>query len=183
MVKTLFKHRLQDVKLGLTTFPKKKDLIFAGSLFIIYSIAVLLLGYFTDVFKFDLLHPEHVIHYLLPLSLVIFPCIPEEIFFRGLLLPHKKHNIKFPNYFVYSVVSIILFVAWHPFNAYLFNNSAIPLFTDLYFLLIVFLLGIVCTITYLQSGSLWIPILLHWLTVFSWVFFLGGRNKVLEIVK
>jgi predicted Abi (CAAX) family protease len=183
MVNTLFKHRLQDVKQGFVTFPNKKDLIFAGSLFILYAIAAIFIGFSKGIFTFDLLYPEHPTHYLLPFSLVIFPCISEELFFRGFLLPHKNRQLKFKYYFIYSVVSVLLFVMWHPFNAFLFNNSAIPLFTDLSFLLIVLLLGIVCTVSYMQSGSLWIPILLHWLTVFVWVFFLGGRNKVLEIIK
>lgn len=172
--------RLQDAKHGLTTFPKRKELFFAGVLIILYAPMALIIGFSTRVFKFNVLLPEKVIHYLLPFTLIFFPCLPEELFFRGLLMPHKNRKSSPSKYLMYTIINVVLFVIWHPFNAYLINNSAIPLFTNIYFLLIVFLLGVICTVTYLQSGSIWIPVLIHWCTVFSWVFFLGGRNKVLE---
>jgi predicted Abi (CAAX) family protease len=31
------------------------------------------------------------------------------------------------------------------------------------------------------SRCLWMPIIIHWLTVVVWVIFLGGRNKLLEL--
>ena len=181
MSKTFIEQRVHDVLHGLTALPKRKDFLFAATLFVIYSIIVLLIGFSTEVFTFSLLIPEKAIHYLLPITLIFFPCIPEELFFRGAMLPRKKLNLTISKQLIYSLGSSVLFVLWHPVNAYLINYSAIPLFTNIYFLVIVFLLGMVCAITYLQSGSLWIPILIHWLTVSSWVFFLGGRNKVLEV--
>ena len=48
-------------------------------------------------------------------------------------------------------------------------------------LLIVALLGITCSVSYVLSRSLWTPIIIHWLTVVVWVIFLGGRNKLLEL--
>lgn len=52
-------------------------------------------------------------------------------------------------------------------------------FLDPVFLVLVTLLGIVCTITYLKSGSVWLPILFHWLMVVVWIIFLGGWQKVI----
>ncbi|MCI5125432.1 MAG: CPBP family intramembrane metalloprotease, partial [Candidatus Electrothrix sp. AR5] len=48
------------------------------------------------------------------------------------------------------------------------------------FLVIVFCLGIVCSLAYILSRSLWVPIIIHWLTVVIWVLFLGGRNLLVK---
>ena len=37
----------------------------------------------------------------------------------------------------------------------------------------------VCSIGYILSRSLWVPVLIHWVTVVVWVSFLGGRNLLL----
>jgi predicted Abi (CAAX) family protease len=77
--------------------------------------------------------------------------------------------------------STLLFVAWHPLNALTINPSAPALFLDPAFLLISAALGITCGYSYVVSKSLWVPVLIHWATVVVWVFFLGGRNLVLEL--
>jgi predicted Abi (CAAX) family protease len=50
------------------------------------------------------------------------------------------------------------------------------------FLSLAALMAIACTITYIKTGSLWVPVAIHWLTVLAWVFLLSGRNCVLDIV-
>ncbi|MCW5214835.1 CPBP family intramembrane metalloprotease, partial [Desulfobulbus sp. US5] len=79
-----------------------------------------------------------------------------------------------------TLLSAILFTLWHPLNALTVNPGAQALFCDPYFLVIVFCLGIVCSLTYILSRSLWVPIIIHWLTVVVWVIFLGGRNLLLK---
>jgi predicted Abi (CAAX) family protease len=40
------------------------------------------------------------------------------------------------------------------------------------------LLGVVCEIAYLKTGSLWSPAAIHWLVVAVWLTVLGGYRKV-----
>ena len=79
----------------------------------------------------------------------------------------------------YILLSTFLFVIWHPINALVNPVSAI-FFYNPYFLAIVAFLGITCGTSYIYSRSLWVPILIHWITVLFWVFLLGGRNLILD---
>ena len=117
---------------------------------------------------------------LLPLTLFIFPALLEEAFFRGILIPRDIIESGAPGALRAVILSTLLFVAWHPFNALLFNHSAVPLFLDPWFLLIVSALGLACGYSYVVSRSIWLPVIIHWTTVTLWVLFLGGRNLLLE---
>jgi len=54
-----------------------------------------------------------------------------------------------------------------------------PFFLNLNFLLIVFLLGITCSLGYILSRSIWVPVIIHWLTALVWLLFLGGGSLAL----
>jgi predicted Abi (CAAX) family protease len=134
---------------------------------------------FLILVKFPLFHFQFVQSnrlYFIPFILFIFPSFLEESFFRGILIPNNFVAAGFWKIAGYCVVSTLLFVLWHPFNALTINPSAKGIFMDPHFLLIVFFLGIACSVTYVYSRSLWVPITIHWLTVVIWVIFLGGRN-------
>ncbi|MEM9007602.1 MAG: CPBP family glutamic-type intramembrane protease, partial [Cyanobacteria bacterium P01_F01_bin.86] len=137
--------------------------------FIVIALAT---GFRSGLMQVKLISSNHAI--ILPLILFVFPSLPEEAFFRGILIPREtiKHGRK-------KVVQIIgwstfLFVVWHPANALLFNHSAIPLFFSLPFLLIVTALGITCGYSYVVSKSIWVPVIIHWATVTVWALFLDG---------
>lgn len=49
---------------------------------------------------------------------------------------------------------------------------------NLVFLLLAALLGFVCSVAYLQSGSLWTSVVIHWLAVVVWLLLLGGYKKL-----
>ena len=119
--------------------------------------------------------------FFLPLTLFVFPSLLEEAFFRGVLIPLDTADRGRGVMVSRIVASTALFVAWHPANALAFNPTAIPLFLDPWFLVIVALLGITCGYAYAVSKSLWVPVLIHWGTVLVWVLVLGGRNLVLEL--
>lgn len=118
---------------------------------------------------------------LLPLTLFIFPSLLEEAFFRGSLIPRNIVDAGATKATGAVVISTVIFVAWHPLNALAFNHSAIPLFLDPWFLLIVCALGITCGYGYVVSRSIWVPVIIHWATVTVWVLVFGGRNLVLEL--
>jgi predicted Abi (CAAX) family protease len=134
-------------------------------------------------FSVGLLHFAPLISFaalFLPFTLLVFPSLLEEAFFRGVLIPLDTAERGRGVMVLRIVASTALFVAWHPANALAFNPTAIPLFLDPWFLLIVALLGITCGYAYMVSKSLWVPVLIHWGTVMVWVLVLGGRNLVLE---
>jgi len=77
----------------------------------------------------------------------------------------------------------VMFVVYHPLNALSFFSQGLETFFNSAFLLLATLLGITCSIAYLQSGSLWTPVVIHWLAVVVWLLFLGGYRKLYEVVQ
>jgi len=109
---------------------------------------------------------------------LIFPSIFEEVIFRGLLLPHPAEAASTATIVLWSIVSLVLFVVAHPLNALLVLTSRRATFYDGTFLTLAGLLGVACTVTYLQSGSLWTAIGLHWAVVVVWLLSLGGDRRM-----
>ncbi|MDN3520195.1 CPBP family glutamic-type intramembrane protease [Halomonas ramblicola] len=144
-----------------------------------YAVISLTVGLNSGLLRFELISAELV--FLLPLTLFIFPALLEEAFFRGVLIPRQIIERGRWQVVIAIAWSTLLFVLWHPLNAVTFNSSAMPTFLDPAFLLIVAILGVTCGYGYVVSKSIWVPVLIHWATVVVWVFFLGGRNLVLEL--
>ncbi len=145
----------------------------------VYVCASLVIGFHAGLFSVSIIDPPMLI--IMPLALFIFPSPLEEVFFRGILIPNNAVTKSKSRIVAYIILSTVAFVLWHPANALTINTAAVPLFLNPVFLLIVALLGITCSISYVLSRSLWTPIIIHWLTVVVWVIFLGGRNKLLEL--
>lgn len=167
----------ENVLKGLrrSPFAHGKLFVFLGGA---YGIIALVIGFSSGLFKLGMLHSNLV--YVLPLTLFFFPVLLEESVFRGLIIPQNTKERGVGSVVFYTVLSTLLFVAWHPLNALTINPTAAPFFLNPYFLVIVFCLGIVCSLSYIYSQSLWLPLGLHWLTVIVWVLFLGGRNLILN---
>ena len=145
----------------------------------VYLCASLVIGLRVGLFSVGVI--DYPMSIVLPFSLFIFPSLLEEAFFRGILIPNNAVTQSKSRIIAYIAVSTAAFVLWHPANALTINTTAAALFLDPAFLLIVTLLGITCSVSYVLSRSLWTPIIIHWLTVTIWVIFLGGRNKLLEL--
>jgi len=150
----------------------------AWALVPVFAIVSAVIGFSADLLKVEWLNSE--LAPLLPLVLFVFPSLLEEAFFRGVLIPRNVLQAGPAKATAAVVVSTLLFVAWHPFNALAFNHSAIPLFLDPWFLVMVGALGLTCGYGYVVSRSIWVPVIIHWATVVVWVFLFGGRNLVLE---
>lgn len=151
----------------------------AWALVPVFAIIALSVGFGAGFFHFGWL--DSPITPVLPILLFVFPSLLEEAFFRGVLIP-RSALASGPGKAAWSVaISTLVFVAWHPFNALLFNPTAIPLFLDPWFLVIVYAMGVTCGWAYVFSRSIWVPVIIHWAAVTVWVLFLGGRNLVLEL--
>jgi len=143
-----------------------------------YSIAALTIGFSFGIYHIQPLDLGKF--WFLPLTLVLFPCIPEEFVFRAMLLPLDLAAGTWQRTTGYVLFSATAFTLWHPLNALTINPTAQPFFLNVPFLVIVFLLGVACSLSYILSRSFWVPVAIHWTTVVVWVLFLGGRNLVLE---
>lgn len=110
---------------------------------------------------------------VLPIMLIVYPSLIEEVVFRGLLLPRRLMAASGLHQFLAVTISTGLFVLMHPLNAWLIGLSDTSQFLEPSFLAIVTALGYTCGFIYLKSGSLRAPILVHWATVVSWNLFLG----------
>jgi len=108
-----------------------------------------------------------------PIGLLLFPAFIEEFVFRGVLLPRSLSLRPWLHQAAAVLASTLLFVAYHPLNHYLIGLSDTSLFVEPAFLVIVTALGLTCAVGYLRTGSLWVPILVHWATVVLWNLFLG----------
>jgi predicted Abi (CAAX) family protease len=183
MFKSFLINRLSDVRRGLSTLPKGSDLLFSVVVFLIYMAVALPVGFCSGFFSIHVLETDIGVMIALPVSLFFIPSLLEEVVFRGFLIPYKERAVSSIHVLFYAAFSIVLFIAWHPINAMTINHPAYTMFTNPLFLSLAALMAIACTITYIKTGSLWVPIAIHWLTVLVWVFLLSGRNFVLDIAR
>ena len=183
MFKSFLFNRLIDVKRGLITVPNGSDILFSVVVFLLYMTVALPIGFCSGFFQIEIFKANIWVMIVLPISLFFIPSLFEEMVFRGFLLPHKERKVPTIRLWFYAAFGIVVFVAWHPINAMTINHSAYAIFTNPLFLSLAALMAIACTITYIKTGSLWVPIAIHWLTVVVWVFFLSGRNFVLNIAR
>lgn len=72
-------------------------------------------------------------------------------------------------------------MVYHPLNALTFFPKANVTFLNYTFLSLTTLLGIICVIAYWQSGSVWLSVILHWITVITWLIGLGGYGRLYKI--
>lgn len=125
------------------------------------------------------------------LRIFFVPAMVEEVFIRGIL---QRWVIETQTSWIQLLLSLFLgvvfFAAYHPlifgplidfFNERrkkggksFYQNT----FRDNRFLVLVSLLGIVCTLTYLRVQTIWPCILFHWVVVVFWIVFLGGEEKL-----
>ncbi|MEM6614884.1 MAG: CPBP family glutamic-type intramembrane protease, partial [Cyanobacteria bacterium P01_C01_bin.72] len=106
------------------------------------------------------------------------PAILEELFFRVLLLPDPATKISSTSYWLWSGFSLLLFVIYHPLNALTFFPQGKSTFFAPIFLCLAAILGLTCAIAYQQTGSIWLPVLIHWLAVVGWLLFFDGLRRL-----
>lgn len=118
----------------------------------------------------------------------VFPSLMEEVIWRAAVLPHIAVDgaaALAPAALVpWAACWLALFVLYHVPGSFLLSKlkvapGAAETFLDWRFLVLATLLGSACTAGYLGSGGvLWVPMLIHWLPVCSWLLFLGGEEKL-----
>ncbi len=176
-IETMIRYLRNNLLLGLKTAPLN-GVQYSLGIALSYALIAFAFGSSAGLFRYGFVDSDLVL--TLPLTLFIFPSLLEEFFFRGVLIPNKAKEKGVPFTLWITLLSATSFVLWHPLNALTINTAAQEFFLNPFFLAVVFFLGLACSLSYIISQSLWVPIILHWLTVLVWVYFLGGRNIVLE---
>jgi predicted Abi (CAAX) family protease len=144
---------------------------------ILYGAIALPIGFKFGFTKFQPLADFSTYIKVMATSLVL-PAISEELFFRVLLLPHPTENASQSNQFLWAAIGLIAFIIYHPLNGLTFFPAGLKTFTNPVFLGLATLLGIACTLSYFQTGSLWTSVAIHWLVVVVWLLLCGGYEKL-----
>lgn len=84
-------------------------------------------------------------------------------------LPHSRRRSQLCELLGLGALNVGLFVVYHPLAARLWDRRQPAVFDDPRFLLQCALLGSACVLAYGFSGSLWAPVLIHWLAVAAWL--------------
>jgi predicted Abi (CAAX) family protease len=106
------------------------------------------------------------------------PALLEEWVFRVLLLPYPRAGVTGQMWITWAIVSLMLFVAYHAIAARKTKHHHAPVLFNPFFLLLIALLGVACTLVYGLTGSLLLITFMHWLVVMVWLTLLGGIEKL-----
>jgi len=167
---------------GLFTLPSLSGWLLGLGLLIGYAVIALTIGFRSKFLTFTP-RSAHSQSGLFPqirswVALLLMPALVEELIFRLLLIPHPIETASSLHIYGTSLISLILFISYHPLNAWTFYRLGNPTFMDWRFLTLTGLLGGVCTIAYLATGSIWVAVIIHWLVVGIWLKFLGGAQRL-----
>ncbi|MEH2093388.1 CPBP family glutamic-type intramembrane protease [Nostoc sp.] len=164
--------------LASLAIPTQQDWLILALLLIIYSILALPYGWRFGFLQIRFWSVNWIDKCLLMLRCLFTPAILEELFFRVILLPHPSEITNWLKWSLWALVSLVLFILYHPLNAKLFFKAAIPTFFNHVFLTLTSLLGIICTVAYTLTGSLWVIVFIHWVVVVVWLIVFGGITKL-----
>ncbi|MGI0490099.1 type II CAAX prenyl endopeptidase Rce1 family protein [Pantanalinema rosaneae CENA516] len=150
--------------------PTKQDWGWAIALLTIYGLVYLPIGLLSGFLRFDpQLSPGTIAQVMV--AAVLMPGLNEELMFRVLPIPHPRESISPGIRWFWIGLSWISFLLYHllPWTPSFFREPM--------FLLGAGLVGTICTIAYLKTGSLWIPVFIHWQIVVVWLLLLGGLTR------
>lgn len=172
------RRRVQSLQVALTRMPDRQTWYRCGVLFGASSVVALAAGFWSRLIRVEPIAEPCSTTLALPGILFIFPGIAEELLFRGLLLPHPDEAVSATHRGAAAVGGVAAFILWHPLQAMVLPPARRTLFRDGRFLAQAGLLGSTCTGAYYLSGSIWPPVVMHWLTVTAWILYLGGRRQL-----
>ncbi len=158
------------ISTAFLTVPKRRDWWDAIALLILFALVYLPIGFGLGFLKVEIQSSWQTLLGV-TFSALFMPGLNEELGFRALLIPHPTEAISLRKRWFSIGFSWVLFLLYHvhPLTPLFFKTPA--------FLIGAGLVGIVCTVSYLRSGSIWLPIFMHWLIVVVWLLGLGGLAR------
>ena len=160
------------------SFPSINSWLITFTLLLIISLICLPIGFKTGLLRRKNQSLPLRISISVSITCFFFPALSEELFFRVMLLPCKTENASSTIQFIWDCISLLAYILSHSLNAVTLYKKGFTTFTNPIFLLSASVLGITCSIAYLESGSIWTAITIHWITVIAWLLFLGGYAKL-----
>jgi predicted Abi (CAAX) family protease len=148
------------------------------AMLVIYSVIAIPLGFKLKFLHLQIWSASWLDKCRLIWRSLFLPAIVEELFFRVLLLPHPLENSNLLQWSFWGIGSLLLFVFYHPLNAQTLYKAGFPTFFNLTFLGLAALLGIICTVAYALTGSLFVVVVIHWVVVVVWLIVFGGIEKL-----
>ena len=164
---------------AFATLPNGKSYLVGFILLFAYAAIAIFWGFKTNFLKFQLLPSNTKIRRIV-VTAFFTPALLEEIVFRIFLLPQPTRDLSQLSWIAIAI-NIAIFVTYHPLNALTFFPQGQKTFFNYTFLSLAGLLGFICIIAYWQSGSLWLPVILHWIVVITWLVILGGYDRLYTI--
>ncbi len=162
---------------GISTLPTISGWLWGLGLLIGYGIIACVFGVWSGFLTIDYRLDKSKWQNLLSLGhLFLLPALVEEILFRVLLIPHPIETVTSTDTWLWSIISLFLFIMYHPLNALTLYPQGKPTFMDWRFLTLAGLLGIVCTSIYSMTGSIWLSVMIHWVAVWCWLKLFGGEK-------
>ncbi|UCF59949.1 MAG: CPBP family intramembrane metalloprotease [Anaerolineaceae bacterium] len=178
LMEDFISERLQGLILAFTTSPSIEAWLWTAGILLLLAVVVLPIGFRTGFLRVEPMAGGHGRFVLIALTLIIRPSLIEELIFRILFVPHPAQGYPPRITLLWAGVGLFLFIVFHPINGLFVRKGARLLFTDPLFLVFAGLLGIGCTAAYLISGSIWPPMIIHWVAVTPWILLLGGGNAL-----
>lgn len=108
----------------------------------------------------------------------LFPALAEELCFRVMPLAHASEQSALNIQILWGVLSLFAYVLYHPLNGATLYRRSLPTMTNPVFLFSTVTLGVACSISYWQSGSIWTAVAIHWTVVVTWLLLLGGYARL-----
>lgn len=166
------------IEQAILTIPSPQAWLYTAILLLIFAVISLPIGFYFKFLKFEWFQKPLAEATKIIIISIFTPAITEELFFRVLLLPHLTENASIIDNWLWGCLSLLGFVIYHPLEAITVYPSGFRTFTNRVFLLLATFLGSLCTIVYLQTGSLWTSVFVHWIVVVIWLVFLGGYTQL-----
>jgi predicted Abi (CAAX) family protease len=159
---------LPNIQAGLTTLV----------ILLVFTAIALPIGFYSHFLKLEILLNLPVKIITIITGCLLIPAILEELLFRVLLLPHVTENTVISQKILWGFISLISFIVYHPLEGLTVYPPGRQTSLNPVFLLLVGLLGMVCNISYYQSGSIWTSVFIHWVIVVAWLLLLGGYAQL-----
>ena len=163
---------------ALLTVPTLESWLMTVFLLLVIALTCLPIGFYSGLLEIRILPLSFLGIVKILVSRFFFPCFAEELLFRVLLLPNPTPNTSVNIQLTMAFISIVLYVIGHPIFAALVYQKAFGVFTNPGFLLSTLILGIMLTISYWHSRSIWPPIVIHWIVVIVWLLIFDGYSKL-----
>ena len=167
--------RWRDVRAAMTTMPGWRTWRTCACIYGLFLVCAAPIGLLSGLLRSSTPHLPPAAMAREAFLIFLQPALIEEIVFRALLLPREAGSMPRRRVLLVAGAALAVYVASHPLNAWLFRPQVLAVFASPAYLVLATLLGAACTAAYVISRSIWPSVVIHWLTVVTWLWFLGGQ--------